>query len=93
MFTGLKFLWLYRFLQVRVDINVETGLDFSLHETFGFKLIQIAAVEKSGVLSAGLIRGILQAECGDSRVPQLLRAHHLIVPFVYLAAPLLFLCR
>lgn len=44
--------------------------NFLCIKLFGFKLFTGAA-EESGVLSAGLIRGILQCECGDSRVPQL----------------------
>lgn len=76
-----------------MEINVETGLIFSLHQRFGLKLLETGAAEQWDVLSAALIRRILQSECADSRVPQLLRAHHLIVPFVYLAAPLLFLNR
>lgn len=57
------------FPKVQIDIKAKTGLKLS--ETFGFKLFT-GAVGTLGVLSAGLIRSILQAECGDSRVPQLL---------------------
>lgn len=97
LLTGLLFMIpcqnsvvrLFMLLQVQVFIKAEAGWLLFIFYVFGFKLL-IGAVEKVECSCSHFNQRYSSVfhlpECGGSHVPQLLRALHLIVSFVYLAA-------